>query len=86
MVTTKADIKRWFKHGMANNQKWMLIVCDTFNYEDYPAYAKDDSEFWDKYDHYDDNNMQKIMETYNLEKDMNEQLGYNRCYETPKRP
>jgi len=47
---------------------YMLIVCDTFSYEDYPVYTTAvPEEFWPVYDKYNGRNMQQIMECYVLD-------------------
>jgi len=84
MSTTKADLKRWFKEGRADGNKWMIVVCDTFSYDDYPVYVKKDAEFDAVYRKYvSGENMQRIMESYDLSKDMNTQMTSKLTHEYP---
>jgi hypothetical protein len=85
MATTRQDIQRWFEEGVSQGDKWMIVVVDTFDHEDYPAYAKTDDEFWTKHERYNGQNMQRIMETYDLSADMEEQLSERRTHRKPAR-
>ena len=80
---TKADFIRWFQRGKEEKARWMIMVCDTFDYEDYPVYVKEDEDFHKEYDKYDDKNMQKIMEVYDLNMDFEEQFRQERCFNMP---
>lgn len=39
MAATRTDIKTWFMDGLAKGYSHMLVVCDEFDYEDYPVYG-----------------------------------------------
>jgi len=39
MTTTQAMIREWFQDGKSQNYTHMIVVCDTFSYEDYPDYV-----------------------------------------------
>jgi hypothetical protein len=73
-MTTKETISDWFDRGVAQEKDFMIIVCDTFDYEDYPVFCLED-DYNEIYNHYDGKNMQRIMESYNLHKDKNEQIN-----------
>ena len=81
-MITKDDIKRWFEHGLEYGHDFMIIVCDTFDYEDYPVYASKDT-FHDKYREYDGVNMQRIMEVYDLRRDVESQVSIKRSLMFP---
>jgi hypothetical protein len=74
MAAKKETISNWFSNGVRGKQDYMIVVCDTFDQEDYPVYCKK-KEFWDKYKSHDGKGMQKIMEVYDLHKDKEEQLN-----------
>jgi hypothetical protein len=74
---TRQDVREAFLRGK-EDYDFMLIVCDTFDYEDYPVFCME-SEYSERFNHYDGKNMQKIMESYNLKMDMEAQLGRSRC-------
>lgn len=75
-MTTKNDIREWLNSRFRpENATHMIVVCDTFDYEDYPVFVKDDEDIQDKIKKYDRVNMQKIMEIYDLRIDIEEQLN-----------
>ena len=76
MPTTRSDILRWLEDSEPQHTH-MLVVCDTFDYEDYPVHTSDVHESIRKYQ---DASMQKIMEVYNLSMDLSEQLDARRAW------
>lgn len=68
MATTVGDLKLWFDAGLDEGARYMIIVCDTFDHDDYPIYVRLDDDFYEKYDGHDGKNMQRIMEVYDLKK------------------
>lgn len=83
-MTSKQDIQEWFERGVNKNATHMIVVCDTFSYEDYPIFAKDDEDALRIYRSHDDVNMQTVMEVYDLSLSMEEQLQPNRVFNLPK--
>ena len=59
-------MSEWISRGLADGNQYMLVVTDTFSYEDYPVYAKDDAELAVKREAYDGKNMQRIHHTVDL--------------------
>ena len=61
---TEQDKADWIREGLEKGANYLLIVCDTFSYEDYPVFAttynirKKTAEF--------SKDMQMIHETINL--------------------
>ena len=80
-MTTKKDISRWFDEGVNNKYAFMLIICDTFDYEDYPVYTNSAADCMQRYKN--PGEMQRIMEVYNLSDDKNSQLNKRRCINIP---
>ena len=72
-MTTKEDISKWFDQGLSDGHQILLVVCDTFSYEDYPVYCNLDN-FKTKFEEYD-KNMQSVIEIYNLYAEKEEQLN-----------
>ena len=66
MGTSLSDLKRWFEEGKAERHAYLIVVCDSFDHEDYPLYADTLPQFWELYDSHDGTNMQRIMEVYDL--------------------
>lgn len=81
MGTTKEDIKGWIKRGQDQGATHMIVVCDTFDWDDYPVYVMPAENVQDKYSQYNGPNMQKVMEVYNLSKDINKQVNQPRAFE-----
>lgn len=82
MATTKTEISKWFDEGVDNPKKptHMIIVCDTYDWEDYPVYVMPNEKVLEVYKDYNDSNMQKVMEIYNLNKDKNAQINSARNF------
>ena len=78
MAVTREEISSWFDRGVIDNQKYMIIVCDTFDHDDYPCFfetlesaktkAKNPGE------------MQRVMEIYDLTADKQKQIKMHRCF------
>ena len=87
MAASLKDIAGWFQDGLEQHAAYMIIVCDTFDHEDYPHYVTkaEASNFWSHYYYYDDKNMQRIMEVYDLQKPWSQQ-SQGRVMNTPPRP
>lgn len=84
MSTTRSDIEGWFDNGVADKQQFMIIVCDTFDWEDYPIFCDDAKELAEQYASHNGVNMQTIMEVYDLTKDKVTQMKQNRCFSYPE--
>lgn len=85
MAATKADIARWFGEGVRDKAVYMIVVCDTFDHEDYPVYAMTDTQVLEQFDQHDGQNMQRVMEVYDLRLDKDSQLAESRACHLPKR-
>jgi len=83
MTATKNDISRWFDEGVAQGMAHMIVVCDTFDWEDYPVYTSIE-DFSKTYKKYDGKDMQKIMEVYDLSMSKEEQLNQDRVKNIPR--
>jgi hypothetical protein len=80
MAATKTDIRRWLNEGREKQATHMLVVCDTFDYDDYPVYVSTDEDVQKAYRSRDGKNMQKVMEVYNLGLDLEMQLQEHRAF------
>lgn len=83
-MTSRQTIEEWFDRGTDNGATHMIVVCDTFDHDDYPAYAYSNTEAKAKFKHYDNQNMQRVMEVYDLRDDKDEQLAADRVFRIPK--
>jgi hypothetical protein len=68
MGTSLSEIKTWFESGVNLGCTHMIVVCDTFDYEDYPVYVHSDENAREEVSKRDGKEMQKVMEVYNLTK------------------
>lgn len=80
-MTTKQEISDWFDRGRAQGAKHMLVVCDTFDYDDYPVYTHSDDECLKRYT--SPGHMQRVMEVYDLAAPKAEQMDAKRVFRLP---
>lgn len=79
MGTTRDDLRRWFEHGKEQGATHMLVVCDTFDWDDYPVYVLPDQDVQEVRKQYS-KDMQKIMECYSYTLPINRQLAEHRAF------
>jgi hypothetical protein len=80
MSTTKNDIRAWFLRGISSGATHMFVVCDTFDYEDYPVYVMPGEDVHERAKNYQGQNMQRLMEVYNISMDLEKQLNEHRSF------
>lgn len=79
MAASVQDISSWFDFGIKRGAKYMIVWCDIYDWSDYPKYystyeeAKADSLKTGQ-------NMQRLMESYDLGGDKKRQLSLRRCH------
>ena len=78
MGTTKDDIRGWFESGVRQEATHLIVVCDTYDWEDYPVYIMPGTDAKEEVDKRQGKNMAKVMEVYNLKKDMEDQIEFGR--------
>lgn len=79
MSTSVETLSRWFDEGVKEDAAYMIVVCDTYDYEDYPVFFKGtgiEAEVARR----NSESMQRVMEVYNLSKNKEEQLSEDRCF------
>jgi hypothetical protein len=69
MAATREDVDRWIRTAKKMKCKFIISVCDTFDWDDYPVYCKDYTELIKEYDSHNGTNMQKINEIIEICKD-----------------
>jgi len=69
MAATRQDVDRWIATAKENGDKYVLSVCDTFDYEDYPVYFKSKDLLEEKYWDYNGSNMQRVNEIIRINDD-----------------
>ncbi len=80
MATTKEDIKGWYDRAKQQGSTHFFVVCDTFDYEGYPVFIEHTQDVRKEYDKYDNKNMQKVMEVYNMSLPLKEQVDKPRAF------
>ena len=79
-MTSKDTIRQWLQQGIDENQTHVIVVCDTFDYEDYPVYVDETEDVREVEKKYNGQNMQRIMEVYNLKMNIEDQLNQYRAF------
>lgn len=86
MAVSLKDIAGWFEEGKSRKAAYMIVVCDTFDHDDYPVYANA-ADFWTKHAAVNGQNMQRIMEVYDLNKSwVSQSSTLARVMNTPPKP
>lgn len=65
MAATRQDVDRWKVSAKSNGYAFVISVCDTFDWEDYPVYCKDFDEVIKRYPQYC-RNMQQVNEVIDI--------------------
>ncbi len=66
MAATKKDVERWIKTGREKGAAYIISVCDTFDYDDYPVYVMPDQDLDRLKKKYNGANMQRMNEVIDL--------------------
>lgn len=80
MAASTSNLIRWFQEGVKQNATHMIVVCDTYDWEDFPVYVSADQDAREVASKYAGANMQKIMEVYNLKMNMDSQMAEHRAF------
>lgn len=82
-MTTREEISGWFDRGVKQGSTHLIVVCDTYDYEDYPVFASNDQDAKDQYSAHNGPNMQKVMEVYDLKMDKEAQMNERYAFHLP---
>lgn len=74
------DFHRWYDEGVRLGATHMIMVCDTFDYGDFPVYVMPGENVHEVEDAQATKPMQRIMEVYNLSLDKEMQLNESRAF------
>ena len=77
-MTTKQEISGWFEYGNSHGYNFMAVICDTFDYVDFPKFFKTRDEL-DQYVR-SPGSMERVMETYDLNGNKDFQLSNDRNF------
>ena len=81
MGTSRGTISGWFDRGVAQGSKYMLVICDTYDWSDYPVYVETGKDCWSRYEN--PGNMAKVMEVYDLQRNKEIQMRAHRALSLP---
>jgi len=80
-MTTQADIREWLERGQGKGATHVIVMCDTFDWDDYPVFVDSNQNIRDEVARLQNGgNMQKIMEVYNLSLDIEAQINEDRSF------
>ena len=74
MAATRKEVNEWIKLAKENGIKYIISVCDTFDFDDYPVYCKNTKELKRKLINFNDVNMQRINEIIQINGNIIENL------------
>lgn len=86
MASTREEIEIWFDQAERAGATHMLVVLDGFEYDDYPVHVLYGEDVQEKIDKYNDQNMQRVMEVYDLSIDKHVQLDQSTAWNTGPSP
>jgi hypothetical protein len=84
MGTTRDDIRDWYREGLHQHATHLLVVTDTYDWEDYPVYAVDDADCTRLVAEYQGWSMQRVTEVYDLRQPLDPQLNAHRSWSVPR--
>lgn len=76
MTATRQDIRDWIAEGIEKGATHVIIMCDTFDHENYPSYIMPGEDPKEKRSF---ENMQRPDECYDLRMDIDAQLNEDRA-------
>lgn len=84
-AATKQDLISWFKQGVDLKRDHMIVLCDQIDWYDFPLYTSGLEEFKREFKKYSKpQSAIKIIEVYDLNIDMDEQMKEYRAFHCPE--
>ncbi len=80
MGTTPTTLSCWFDDGIKQNATHMIVVCDTFDYVDFPVYVMPGEDARKRAQKEGNGEMQRVTEVYDLRKDKAAQFAEERAF------
>ena len=66
MAATESMIWQWYNAGKDDKYTHMIVVCDTYDWEDYPVYVSPSENVSVVFAAHQLKEMQRVMEVYDL--------------------
>jgi len=79
MSTTRSTIREWLEAARADGCTHIAVMYDSFDHEDYPVMVQTPAEYAERVTNSDD----RVMEVYDLGRDLEAQLAEDRAYHPP---
>ena len=80
MAASKQQNREWVERGVKTGATHVIIVYDSWDYEDYPVYVEKGQSVQNEIDRRNGRNMLSVMEVYNLSMDIEAQLNEYRAW------
>lgn len=80
MAADYNEVRDMVTRGDNGINKYCIIACDGFSFEDYPTYAVNYEDAIVKIGEINSASMQRVMEVYNYQEDIEEQLRETRAW------
>lgn len=80
MAATKDEIRKWVERGVERGATHVIILCDTWDWEDFPSYVEKDESVYEEVSKCQTADDLRVMEVYNLSMDIETQLNEYRAW------
>lgn len=81
MATTRNDINVWLtKFGNKDDHSHMIVVTDTYDYEDYPVFVARGTDIQDALKEQKAKSMVKVIEVYSYDQPLVPQIDAHRAW------
>lgn len=80
MAARYNEIDKWFDDGKEAGAEYMVVVTDTFDYEDHPVYCSSKLDVVRVQMKVDETRYEQVQEIYNLKMDKGTQMAQVRAW------
>ena len=67
MAASREDVDRWIEGARKMKKTFIISVCDTFDWDDYPVYCENHEELLKRIPEFHNTNLQKINEIIQIQ-------------------
>ena len=79
MAASKGTIRKWLGEGKERGATHVIVMCDTFDHDDYPVFVKTGEDVRARVEQCRYEPMQTLMEVYDLSMDLDTQMSQLRA-------
>lgn len=80
MAATQKDLIQWFDEGVELGATHMVVICDTFDYDDFPVYVMPGQDARRVAEEKSSEPLARLMEVFNLSMSKNDQMSSGRAF------